>query len=161
MLSQSYEPLCITSPQKAVVLLLLMKAEMIATDGERVIHSVSRAYPFPSVIRLLAYIKRPLRHIEPGRKNILKRDGMKCQYCGRKGLQLTVDHVIPKSRGGQDTWENLTTACVHCNNIKGNRTPEEAGMKLLTKPKAPSYLFFLRQQIGSREDPWRPFLFMD
>jgi len=85
---------------------------------------------------------------------------MQCQYCGKKNVQLTLDHVLPRSRGGIDSWENLVTACVSCNNKKGNHTPEEAGMKLMTVPKKPNHLFFIKQNLNSEEDNWKPYLFI-
>ena len=99
--------------------------------------------------------------MELSRKNVIRRDGGKCQYCGKAANPLTVDHIMPRSRGGEDTWENLTTACMYCNNKKGDRTPEEARMPLLNKPKRPSRAMFLRQMDGIMDDTWRPYLFMD
>lgn len=86
---------------------------------------------------------------------------MRCQYCGSPSAPLTIDHIIPRSRGGGDTWENLTTACIVCNNRKGNRTPEEARMRLLTQPRKPNHVLFLRQYIGRVDESWKPYLFMD
>jgi 5-methylcytosine-specific restriction endonuclease McrA len=99
--------------------------------------------------------------IELSRKNIIRRDNYRCQYCGKKTSTLTIDHVIPKSRGGTDTWDNLVAACVKCNNKKGNRTPSEANMPLLKKPRKPNHIMFLKQFMGTIDDSWRPFLFMD
>ena len=93
------------------------------------------------------------------RKNVLRRDRHRCQYC-RSNDRLTIDHVIPKSRGGKDTWENLVAACVPCNNRKGSRTPEEAGMPLLRKPFRPSHVMFIRDYIGRLDDKWKPYLFL-
>ncbi|MGB9702325.1 MAG: HNH endonuclease [Candidatus Kapaibacteriota bacterium] len=101
----------------------------------------------------------PNRNIDLTRKNIMKRDGMQCQYCGKKHIQLTVDHILPKSRGGKDEWENLVTACYECNNKKGNRTPEEAGMKLLSIPKRPNPLSFIKNNLTARENSWKDYLF--
>jgi len=161
ILNQSYEPISICSPKKAFVLIFLSKAELIAEKSGRRIHTISSQFPFPSIIKLTTYIKVPFKSVDLSRKNIIRRDGNRCQYCGKKSIEMTIDHILPKSRGGNDSWENLTTACVKCNNIKGNRTPEEAGMKLLSKPRKPNHLMFLKQHIGSIEDSWRPFLFMD
>ncbi len=161
VLNQSYEPISLCSVRKAVVLLYLTKAEMVAERHKLKIRTVNFAFPFPSVIKLLSYIRIPFRDVDLSRNNIIKRDGNKCQYCGKKSAEMTVDHIIPKSRGGLQSWENLTTACVRCNNRKGNRTPEEAGMKLLKIPRKPNHIIFLRQNLGLMEDEWRPFLFMD
>jgi len=161
VLNQSYEPISICSPRKAIVLIFLSKAEIIAEYPNKKIRTINNSYTFPSVIKLKTYIKIPFKNVELSRKNIIKRDGNRCQYCGRKSLEMTVDHIIPKSRGGQETWENLTSACIKCNNIKGNRTPEEAGMKLLSKPRKPNHLTFLIQNIDNIDNSWKTFLFMD
>jgi len=95
------------------------------------------------------------------RKNILKRDGYKCAYCGRSDLPLTIDHVIPRSHGGKDTWENLVAACYRCNNKKGNRTPAEAEMPLLIKPYTPTHIMFLVNSVNRLDETWKPFLFQD
>ncbi len=144
-----------------MILLLLTKAEMVERNDGLSIRSVSQSFPFPSVIRLANYIRVPYKKIELTRKNILRRDGMACQYCGTRSPELTVDHIIPKSRGGIDSWENMVAACRECNNKKGNRSPEEAGMRLRTKPKKPNHIIFIQQTIGKVEENWRRFLFMD
>jgi 5-methylcytosine-specific restriction endonuclease McrA len=94
------------------------------------------------------------------RKNVLLRDNNQCQYCGTSRGPMTVDHIIPKTMGGTDSWENLVCACPRCNNKKGNRTPEQAGMKLPRKPSRPSYITFI-QRNGEVSKRWRPYLFMD
>jgi 5-methylcytosine-specific restriction endonuclease McrA len=144
-----------------MILLLLMKAEIVAEQENRFIRTVNRAFPFPSVIRLQAYIRVPYKKIELSRKNVLRRDNMKCQYCGKKSSQMTIDHIVPKSRGGQDSWDNLVAACVRCNNKKGNRTPDEAGLKLQSRPTRPHHIFFIQQFMGAVESSWKPFLFLD
>jgi 5-methylcytosine-specific restriction endonuclease McrA len=123
VLNSSYEPLNITSWKRAIVLLLKEKAQILSTQ----------------VIRLLDYVKVPLSKImshRPSKTMIYKRDNNSCQYCGSTH-NLTIDHVIPKCRGGQDTWENLVVACCSCNTKKGNTLLEQTGMKLRKKPKAP------------------------
>lgn len=161
ILNQSYEPISVCSAKKALMLLFLTKAEMVEQRTSQVIRTVRSNYPFPSVIRLCAYLRVPFRKIELSRKNIFRRDGMRCQYCGTQHPPLTVDHVIPRSRGGNDTWENLTTACIRCNNRKGNRTPDEADMRLLAPPKKPHHVLFLKHNLGKVDETWRPYLFMD
>lgn len=160
VLNQGYEPISVCSPRKAIILSLLMKAEIIEVRKGMFIHSVSRAFPYPSVIRLFSFVRRPTNFIELSRKNIMRRDNYQCQYCGRTKSDLTIDHVIPRSRGGADTWENLVTACNSCNSKKGNRTPEEAGMKLISKPKKPNHIFLLKQFAGTTDESWKQFLFM-
>lgn len=138
-----------------------MKAELVEQRNGTYIRSVRQAFPSPSVIRLSAYVRLPFKNIELSRKNLHRRDSFRCQYCGRKYTALTIDHIIPKSRGGADSWENLITACVQCNNKKGSQTPEEAKMPLLSKPSKPHHILFMKQYLGRVEKEWKPFLFMD
>jgi 5-methylcytosine-specific restriction endonuclease McrA len=137
VLNQSYEPLNICRVRRAVVLLYQNKAEMLE-NGSGFIHSAVWEFPVPSVIRLAAMIKRPFRR---GRKltriEVFQRDQFTCQYCGKETRQLTLDHVTPRYRGGQHTWENVVSACVPCNRRKAGRTPKEAGMKLIGQPTQP------------------------
>ncbi len=133
VLNASYEPLNITSWRRAVVLLIKEKAESLEHNGK----FLYPEFPLPSVIRLFHYVNVPYKEMSLTRRNILERDQHICQYCRAKNGQLTLDHIIPRSRGGQDTWENLVAACVRCNVKKGNRTPKEANMTLLCKPRRP------------------------
>ncbi len=160
VLNQSYEPISVCGVQKAIILIFLSKAEIVVEDHDRKIRSVRSMWPFPSVIRLHAYIRLPYIKIELSRKNILRRDGHRCTYCGSTAPPLTIDHVYPRSRGGQDTWENLVCACVRCNNRKGNRTPEEAGLTMHQPPRKPSHVMFIQHIEGSVKEQWKPFLFM-
>ena len=142
-----------------MLLLFLDKAEMLHGSQVKKIRTVNNYYAFPLVIRLKRYARVPFQYIVLSRRNILKRDGNKCQYCGSSS-DLTIDHIIPKSRGGGDTWENLTAACNKCNNKKGSRTPKEAGMVLARKPYRPSHILFLREYNGAVDDSWKPYLYM-
>lgn len=142
-------------------MLFLTKAEVVANRDGKVVRTVDDSFPLPSVIRLSKYIRIPFKRIVLTRKNILRRDNNQCQYCGSRKNPLTIDHVIPKSRGGGDSWENLVAACVNCNNKKGNQTPEEAGISLIRKPKKPNHILFFRQYMGKVDTNWKPFLFMD
>jgi 5-methylcytosine-specific restriction endonuclease McrA len=160
VLNQNYEALTICSTKKAVVLLLTNKAEIIAKKDGLVLRSPSTTLPFPSIIRLSNYVNVHYKMVLLSRKNILRRDNHKCQYCGRSDLPLTIDHVIPKSKGGQDTWENLVTACIKCNNKKGDRTLEEANMHLIRKPFRPSHIMFLKNFVGQVDERWKPFLYL-
>lgn len=159
VLNQDYQPLTVCSVQKSVTLLFLDKAELLHPNQERRIHTVTTTFDYPSVIRLRRYAKVPFKNLVVSRKNVLKRDGNRCQYC-LKAEDLTIDHVLPKSRGGADTWENLVTACNKCNHKKGNRTPAEAGMTLHKTPYKPNYLMMIRDFMGSVEDQWKPYLYM-
>ncbi|MBN1638347.1 MAG: HNH endonuclease [Ignavibacteriales bacterium] len=116
-------------------------------------------FSWPNVIRLNNFIKIPYKRIILSRKNILKRDGHKCVYCGRGDLQLTLDHIIPRSRGGGDTWENLVAACLKCNNKKGDRTPQEANMRLKVIPYRPNHIMFIMKTVNRLDESWKPFLF--
>ena len=159
LLNQSYEPLTICNVKKAIILIFLGKAELVTDNGNKSLRTVSKKYPWPSVIRLSAFIRIPYKKIIITRKNILKRDRHRCAYCGRGDLPLTLDHIIPRSRGGEDNWENLVSACLPCNNKKGDRTPEEAGMQLKIKPYAPNHITFIRNAVGRIDDNWKPYLF--
>lgn len=161
VLNHNYEPLSVCNVKKAIILLYLGKAELIAAIDGKLLHSVSRAMPFPSIVRLSIYVRVPFKKIVLSRKNILRRDGHRCQYCGRADVPLTVDHVIPRARGGSDLWENLVCACVRCNNKKGDRTPHEAQMPLLRKPIRPNHVMFIRDFVGTVDDRWKPYLFMN
>lgn len=139
MLNASYEPLNITTWRRAVVLLIKGKAEQVEHNGKY----LYSGFPLPTVIRLRQYIRVPYKEIPLTRRNILHRDSHSCQYCGYTGEELTLDHVIPRSRRGGDSWENIVTACVRCNVRKGSRTPEEANMRLRHHPRKPySSLYF-------------------
>ncbi len=161
VLNQNYEPMSITNVKKAVVLVFLGKAELIEKHDNLLIRTVNRSFPMPSIVRLTRYIRVPRKRIVLSRKNIIKRDNHQCQYCGTTKGPVTVDHIIPKGRNGEDTWENLVCACTRCNTKKGNRTPEEAGMRLLRRPKKPSHIFFIRYIIGDLDNRWKPYLFMN
>jgi 5-methylcytosine-specific restriction endonuclease McrA len=146
-LNASFEPLTIVPARRAVRLVLDGKAEIIEVDEERGFRSERTHLPCPSVIRLVRYVHVPRRFRRQVTNTFLfARDDYSCQYCGRhrselRGRQfLTRDHILPISRGGTNSWENVVTSCSPCNNRKGNNAPEEAGMKLLTTPKEPNYV---------------------
>lgn len=146
--------------QRAVILLYLGKAELIARSDGKILRSRFTSLPVPSIIRISMYIRVPYKKIVLSRKNILRRDGHRCQYCGTTDAPLTIDHIVPKARGGEDTWDNLITACVRCNNRKGNRSPEEAHLKPRTVPRKPSHLLFMKHAVGRLDDQWKPYLYM-
>jgi 5-methylcytosine-specific restriction endonuclease McrA len=102
----------------------------------------------------------PYKKVVLTRKNILRRDAYRCGYCGRGDLRLTIDHIIPKARGGTDSWDNLISACTICNNKKSDRTPEEANMSLLTKPFKPSHIMFIKNVVGKLDENWKPYLYL-
>ncbi|MFD2532650.1 HNH endonuclease [Gracilimonas halophila] len=159
VLNQDYQPLSICSVQRSMKLIFLEKAELLHDDPEKELRTTRRSFQFPSVIRLRSYIRVPYAKIVLSRRNVMRRDDFTCQYCGKRS-DLTIDHIIPKSRGGKDTWENLTTACDKCNVHKGNRTPKEANMKLHSKPYRPVPITFFRDSNGGVQEPWKPYLYM-
>jgi 5-methylcytosine-specific restriction endonuclease McrA len=160
VLNFTYEALNITSFQRAVKLLFSGKAEIVHRRDE-IIKSTSYQMKLPSIIRMLYYIKRPMQKVALTKKNVLLRDDYTCQYCNLKGERMmTVDHVLPKSKGGPSTWENLVCACMRCNNRKNNRTPEHANMKLKRKPKAPKYIPWIRVKRNTLPGEWHQFLFL-
>lgn len=159
VLNRDFSALATCSVQRAIVLLHLQKAELVESLPDRYVRSTSVNQPWPSIVRLTLYVRIPYRRILLSRKNILRRDQHECQYCGSRD-KLTIDHVIPKSRGGKDVWENLVAACVPCNNRKGSRTPDEAGIQLARQPFRPSHVMFIRDFVGRLDDTWKPYLFM-
>src|SRR3989337_1401010 len=161
VLNQSYEPLSVCSVKRAVIMLFLGKAELIEKNDGETMRSVRLWIPLRSVVRLGFYIKVPPKRVLLSRKNIIKRDGHRCQYCSATHLPMTVDHVIPKLYGGKDSWENLVCACIKCNNIKGNQTPEQAGLKLLKKLRTPNHITFLQRFVGISDDRWKQYLFLE
>ena len=160
VLNQSYEPLNVCRVRRAVVLLYENKAEMLE-NGSGFIHSINQEFPVPSVIRLASMIRRPYRS---GRKltrlEVFRRDHYTCQYCGKESRQLTLDHVIPRYRNGQHTWENVVSACVPCNRRKAGRTPQEAGMRLIHQPAQPhgNGLFFIPAHHSHIRSEWQRYL---
>jgi 5-methylcytosine-specific restriction endonuclease McrA len=162
VLNASYEPINVCAARRALVLLL--KGVASAEEQSRHhVHSASRAVPVPSVIRLLEYRRIPHQTRALSRKNILIRDRYTCQYCERvlPSSELTLDHVTPRSRGGESNWENLVACCHRCNNRKGNRLPEEAGMRLIRQPR-PFTLHtsrHLMRLMGRADEKWRKYLF--
>jgi len=159
VLNQDYQAISICSPERAFVLVFLRKAELVHELPQRVMRTISSAWSYPSIIRLYSYVRVPYRRVALSRANVFRRDSYQCCYCGSR-TNLTLDHVLPRSHGGGDAWENLITACHECNTRKGNRTPEQANMPLLKKPFRPSYIMYLSNFSGRVEDEWRPYLMM-
>ncbi len=145
VLNQNYEPLNVCQVRRAVVLILNGKAEVIHNNSDPV-RSATFSMISPSVVRLVQIVRRPRPHAKLTRHRIFSRDDYTCQYCGKQYNELTLDHVIPRYRGGKHKWDNVVSACKNCNQRKAGRTPAEAGMKLLKKPCEPpvghSYLIY-------------------
>jgi 5-methylcytosine-specific restriction endonuclease McrA len=162
VLNSSYEPINVCAARRALILVL--KGVAAAEEHASMqVHSARQAMRIPSVIRLLEYRRIPHQTRALSRKNILMRDRYTCQYCQRtfNSGELTLDHVIPRSRAGETTWENLVACCHPCNNRKGNRTPEEAGMRLTRAPRPFSLHTsrHLMRLLGKSDDQWRKYLF--
>jgi 5-methylcytosine-specific restriction endonuclease McrA len=162
VLNASYEPINVCAARRAVVMILKGVAAPEEADND-CLHAARAQFRIPSVIRLLEYRRIPHQTRALSRKNILMRDRYTCQYCLRSGNagELTLDHVVPRSRKGESSWENLVACCNRCNNVKGNRTPEEAGMNLARQPR-PFSLHTSRQLmrlLANSEDRWRKYLF--
>jgi 5-methylcytosine-specific restriction endonuclease McrA len=145
VLNASYEPLNVCTTRRALVLLLKEKAEMLEA-GTGVLRSETLALDRPSVIRLITFVRVPrdIHRRRITRRAVLARDQWTCQYCGSSRPGLTVDHVIPRSRGGQSVWENIVASCAPCNRKKGNRLPRELGMHPRSRPRAPGPTVFIR-----------------
>jgi len=159
LLNQNYEPISVCRTRRALVLVLTRKAEPVENAGVE-LHTVNMSFPLPSVLRLNYYVRVKRREVPLTKRNILRRDNNTCQYCGARGPVMTADHVIPKSMGGNDSWENMVCACPQCNARKGNRTPAQANMKLRRKPKAPHYVTFALNALGDIPEDWRQYLFL-
>ncbi len=163
VLNASYEPINICAARRALVLILKGVASAEELSSSHVVHSARQVMRVPSVIRLLEYRRIPHQTRALSRKNILMRDRYTCQYCQRTlpSGEMTLDHVIPRSRHGETAWENLVACCHPCNNRKGNRTPDEAGMKLMRLPRPFSLHTsrHLMRLLGRGEDQWRKYLF--
>ena len=157
VLNGNFEPLNVTRVRRALLLLIRGKAEMIE-NGRGQLQAATTSLEVPSVIRLSSYVRRPIQPQRLTRRDVFLRDRNTCQYCGKSAKDLTLDHILPRHRGGQNTWENVVAACVRCNHRKAGRTPREAGMRLLTEPTIPRpnpYHPFYRF-LGSNES-WRKF----
>jgi 5-methylcytosine-specific restriction endonuclease McrA len=176
VLNRVFVPVHVTSLKRAFTLLYLGVARAVnsqfetfdfdswsavtASREDETIGLVGRSIKVPRVILLLAYDRVPKRDVRFSRINIFARDKNRCQYCGNvfPKNELNFDHVFPRSRGGKSTWENVVTCCIPCNSRKGGRTPEEAGMRLLSMPKKPNWTPFANPHLGNWHSDWLPFL---
>jgi 5-methylcytosine-specific restriction endonuclease McrA len=158
VLNASFEPLNVCSVRRAHVLVWKGKAEVVERSDDP-LRSAGRSFVRPLVIRLLQYVRVPRavkRRIS--RRVLFARDGWRCVYCGSSASRLTLDHVVPRSRGGDSTWENVVTACAPCNLAKGDRLPEEARMSLSRTPRAPAPVLFIRLALHRVPELWKPYL---
>ena len=158
VLNASYEPLNVTTVRRAHVLVFKGKAEVIE-HLEHPLRSATDTYPWPHVIRLVTYVSVP-RTVQRkiSRRALFARDGWRCVYCGTSTGRLTLDHVIPRSRGGDSVWENVVTSCAPCNLRKGNRLPEEVSMELRAPPRQPAPVLFISLATPTIPSGWQPYL---
>lgn len=180
VLNRNYQPIHVTTAKRAFALLYMDMARALdrdyrefdfsawsslrVMDGEEALRTISRAFKIPRVILLLSYDRMPIGRVRFSRANVFVRDNYTCQYCHKqmKRADLNIDHVMPKSRGGLTTWDNVVTSCVRCNLRKGNRTPDEANLKLLARPTRPKWSALVKhpfvQETSTRFEDWSPFL---
>jgi 5-methylcytosine-specific restriction endonuclease McrA len=159
VLNASYEPLCVVPVRRAIVLVLNNKAEIV-TSAERPFRAERLTFDTPSVIRLVHFVRVPFRSRVPlNRRAIFVRDGHKCQYCA--ATAENIDHVIPRSRGGQHVWENVVAACQPCNAKKGDKMLENTSMVLRRRPAAPHALTWVLVAVGNVRPDWEPYLGLD
>lgn len=156
MLNATYEPLSVVASRRAIVLVLVDKAEVVHAS-ERVFHSERLTIAAPSVIRLRQYVRVPHERSAPlNRRSVFLRDQGECQYCGRAAENI--DHVVPRSRGGPHAWDNVVAACRRCNTAKRDRLVSETSLRLRTQPHAPRQMSWVAASVGSVPDPWLPYL---
>ena len=158
MLNSSYEPLNVCSVRRAHVLVFKGRAEMIE-EYSQPLHSSSDTYPRPHVIRLVRYVHVP-RAVKRkiSRRALFARDDWRCAYCGSSSGRLTLDHIVPRCRGGESVWENVVASCAPCNLRKGDRLPEEVQMELRVSPRPPAPVLFIRLAIATIPQTWQPYL---
>jgi 5-methylcytosine-specific restriction endonuclease McrA len=158
VLNENYLPLNICKVRRAVVLVLVGKAEVVE-NGRGHFCSASGHHEIPSVIRLIYLIRKQSHPRKMTKLEIFNRDKYLCQYCGKEAKELTLDHVMPRRSNGAHTWENVVTACIPCNRRKAGRTPAEAGMPLLKQPKAPGNVgFYIPHQYLRARTEWHKYL---
>jgi 5-methylcytosine-specific restriction endonuclease McrA len=159
VLNASYEPLNVCTVRRALVLILKEKAEVLE-NGDGLLRSETMQLDRPEVIRLISFVRVPrdIHRRRITRKAVLARDGWTCQYCGTSRPSLTVDHVIPRSRGGASVWENIVASCAPCNRRKGNRLPREVSMHPRKSPRPPGPTVFIRIAAPRTPEAWEPYL---
>jgi 5-methylcytosine-specific restriction endonuclease McrA len=158
VLNQNYEPLNVCHTHRAVVLLISGKAEIVVNSRGYILTPTAK-FPRPSVIRLAHQVHRPRPRLKLSRRAVFRRDNFTCQYCGIQSSHLTIDHVIPRHRGGAHVWGNVVSACPSCNRRKGGKTLEEAHMVLRRQAAAPgASMRSLFAHYLTEYDDWEPFI---
>lgn len=160
LLNSTYEPLNVINVKRALRLLFTNKAENLEKNGE-VVHSMGCDIPLPAVVRLAYYVKRPNQRVKFTKQTVLARDNYVCQYCNETSRELTLDHVVPKRRGGTTMWNNVVACCKKCNGAKGDKSVKDAGMKLARQPREPRFLPYIRLVKHTRNSSWDKYLFTD
>jgi 5-methylcytosine-specific restriction endonuclease McrA len=159
VLNATFEPINVCTVRRATVLVLKSRAEILERSKHD-LHSESMTFPRPIVIRLTSYVRVPreAHRRKITRRAVFARDGWTCQYCGGVRGTLTLDHVIPRSRGGPSSWDNIVTCCAPCNRRKGDRLPRHAGMKLMSEPRAPNPQIFVHVASTTIHPAWEQYL---
>lgn len=160
VLNSDYEPLNICNMRRAINLVFLGKVDVLHEDG-LILHSACSFVRSPSVVRLRNHIKRPMPQLKLSRRSIFARDNYTCQYCGHRGSDLTVDHVVPRRFGGPTAWDNLVCCCKRCNTKKSDKTLSQVGFSLRAMPRRPKYVPFISLTKfinGARNEVWRDYL---
>ena len=160
VLNHNYQPLNVTNVRRALGMLWLGKAHTVERDSA-VFHAENLEIEMPTVVRLNHHVRRPTPVLHISRKSIFARDHYTCQYCAAHNVPLTIDHVLPKERGGGTDWLNLVCSCTACNNRKGNHTPEEVGFTLSVKPRRPKclpYISYHKFMAAMRKPEWQDYL---
>jgi 5-methylcytosine-specific restriction endonuclease McrA len=156
VLNATYEPIGVVSARRAVVLALDEKVDVLADTGER-LGSANLSLPIPSVIRLRYYVKVPYKRTAPlSRRAVFARDLSRCQYCGKPAE--SIDHVVPRSKGGSHTWDNVVACCRRCNTFKGNRLLEHCSLRLRARPTTPKEYVWVKVAVGTVPAAWAPYL---
>lgn len=159
LLNATYEPLSFISLKRAVVLVLKEKAEVVEEVVERKLRTEQTTFPYPVVIRLISYVPVPRRVTIPlTRRSLLSRDHYTCQYCGATDQPLTIDHVVPRSKGGKTEWTNVVAACGSCNRRKGNKALSETKMTLRSKPTKPTYMAVILLGQAKENETWQRYI---
>lgn len=158
VLNASFEPINVCTVRRAIVLILKEKAEVI-DDTELELHAEKVSMTRPSVIRLVTYVRIPFQSFRRKitRRAVFARDGWECQYCGRRG-SLTMDHIVPRSKGGETSWENVVACCAGCNRRKGDRSVSQAGMRLRSRPRTPHATIFIHVASPTIPTSWQPYV---
>ncbi len=156
VLNATYEPIGVVSARRALILVLADKVDVLADSGI-VWASEELEIQVPSVVRLRYFVKVPYKRVAPlSRRAVFARDGGRCQYCGK--VAESIDHVIPRCRGGEHTWENVVACCRRCNTFKGDRLLKDCSLSLSTKPTAPTQYVWVKVAAGTVPASWTPYL---